>query len=302
MAAKRITMIFISDGAKKVRQIRISKLLLILIPILFFSATALLVSGTWDYQAVKAQIPELARLEKENKQLRVQLVALAQKGDQISKKMIELKKFDHKLKVMVNLETGEYNAQFLGIGGSDPALLNPNYTVEKAHRKLVRLMHQSLDNLSAEASIQINEKAEFCKFLEKQKSILACTPSIWPVRGWVTSGFGYRISPFTNEKEFHRGIDISARVKKPIVAPAHGIISSIGFNYGYGKILTINHANGITTRYAHLSKVLVKKGQHIDRGQKIALVGKTGRTTGPHLHYEVHLNGVPMNPRRYILN
>ncbi|MDY7038885.1 MAG: M23 family metallopeptidase, partial [Thermodesulfobacteriota bacterium] len=174
--------------------------------------------------------------------------------------------------------------------------------VEKAHRKLVRLMHQSMDNISTEASIHMREKAELCKFLESQKSILACTPSIWPVRGWVSSGFGYRISPFTNEKEFHRGIDISARMKKTIVAPADGIISSIRFNHGYGKILTINHGHGILTKYAHLSKILVKKGQNINRGQKIALVGKTGRTTGPHLHYEVHLNGVPMNPRRYILN
>ena len=255
-----------------------------------------------DYHTVKREIPLLSQLQKENNKQKAQLIALSHKIDQISTKMIELKKFDQKLRLLVNLEPGEDNVQFLGVGGSDPALLNPDYTIEKAHRKLIRLMHQSLDNLSTEISVQTNEKAELYKFLENQKSMLACTPSTWPTRGWVSSGFGYRISPFTNEKEFHRGLDISARMKTPIVAPADGIVSSVGRNYGYGKILSINHGYGLKTKYAHLNKILVKKGQYVKRGQKIALVGISGRSTGPHLHYEVHLKGVPVNPLRYILN
>jgi len=135
-----------------------------------------------------------------------------------------------------------------------------------------------------------------------QMSLLARTPSIWPTKGWVSSNFGYRVSPFTNEQEFHAGLDIVTRNKASIVAPADGIIASVGRDYGYGNIVTINHGNGLITRYAHLSKALVKKGQFVKRGENIALVGTTGRTTGPHLHYEVHLNGVPVNPKRYILN
>jgi hypothetical protein len=154
-----------------------------------------------------------------------------------SKKMIELKKFDHKLKVMVNLEASEDSSQFLGIGGSDSALLSPDYTLETAHQKLVRLMHHSLDNLNAEISIQINEKAELKKFLENQKSMLAATPSIWPTRGWVSSRFGYRTSPFTNEKEFHRGLDISTRMKTPVNAPADGIVSSTGKYHDMGNMV-----------------------------------------------------------------
>jgi murein DD-endopeptidase MepM/ murein hydrolase activator NlpD len=143
---------------------------------------------------------------------------------------------------------------------------------------------------------------ELYKFLEEKKSMFACTPSIWPVKGWVSSKFGYRISPFTNEREFHEGLDISVRTGTRIVAPADGVVSSIGKTYGFGTILTINHGYNLRTRYAHLSKVLVKKGQSVKRGEKIALVGSTGRSTGPHLHYEVVLSGVPVDPLNYILN
>jgi murein DD-endopeptidase MepM/ murein hydrolase activator NlpD len=118
----------------------------------------------------------------------------------------------------------------------------------------------------------------------------------------VSSSFGYRLSPFTNEREFHRGVDISARMKTKIIAPADGIVTSVGRTYGYGNRVTISHGYGMKTVYGHLHSSLVKKGDHVKRGQEIALLGNTGRSTGPHLHYEVHLNDVPVDPFRYILN
>ena len=302
MAAKKLTIVFLPDASNKVRQLKIPKFLLFFLFLVFLSAALTLAWGVWDYRGIKAKISRLAQLEEENSQQRIQLVALTQKIDQISGKLIELRKFDKKLKTMVNLETTEDNTQFLGIGGSDPSLLDLDYTLEEAHQKLVRLMHQSLDNLNTEISIQKNEKAELCKYLENQKTMLASTPSIRPTRGWLSSGFGNRISPFTNEKEFHKGIDLSTRMNTPIVAPADGVVSSSGRDHAMGKMLTINHSYGLKTRYGHLSKILVKKGQYVKRGQEIALVGDSGRTTGPHLHYEVYLNGLPVNPLRYILN
>lgn len=302
MAAKKVTIVFLPGASKKVKQLKIPRALLFFFFLIFLSAALFLTWGVRDYRAIKAKIPRLAQLEKQNEQQKIQLVALTHKIDQISGKLIELKKFDQKLKTMVNLETNEDNSQFLGIGGSDPSLLNPDYTLEKAHQKLVRLMHKSLDNLDMEISIQTNEKEELYKFLENQKTMLASTPSIWPTRGWVSSRFGYRISPFTNEKEFHKGIDICTRINTPIIAPADGVVASTGRDHAMGKMLTINHSYGVKTRYGHLSKILVKKGQYVKRGQEIALVGNTGRTTGPHLHYEVYLNGLPVNPTRYILN
>lgn len=302
MAFKKITIMFLSGGARKVRQIKV--------PRCFF--TLLLLAGlcgggflTWmvrDYLDIKNEVPEVSRLIKENRQQRVQLLALSQKIDQISEKMQDLRAFDHKLRVMVNMEGGDEDGQFLGIGGSNAFVFDPDQAEEKSHRQLVRLMHQSLESLDDEVAICTREKEELFKYLENQKAMLRCTPSIWPTKGWVSSEFGTRVSPFTNQKEFHQGLDISTRKGTPIMAPADGVISEVGSNYGYGKIVSLKHGYGFKTRYAHLDKILVKNGEYVKRGQTIALVGSTGRTTGPHLHYEVHLNGVPVNPLRYILN
>ena len=299
---RRITIVFLPEGARKTWQLKIPQSLLYCFFLLLLIAASGLVWVSRDYLAVKKQIPRLALLQKENKEQKLQLANLTHKIDLVNGKMVELQKFDNKLRVMVNLETTEDNTQFLGIGGSDPTVLNPSYTIEKAHQKLIRLMHQSLDNLTTQISVHTQEKMELYKFLENQKSMLACTPSVWPTRGWVSSGFGRRTSPFTNEKEFHKGIDISARMNTPILAPADGVISSVGRTYGYGRTIYVNHGYGLKTIFGHLTKSLVKKGQYVKRGQKIALVGNSGRSTGPHLHYEVHLKGIPVNPLRYILN
>jgi murein DD-endopeptidase MepM/ murein hydrolase activator NlpD len=293
---------FLSEGARKVRQFKFPKFLLSLFFLLTLCGGALLCYVITDYYSIKNEIPELTELRRKNSQQEVQLLALSQKIQNISNEMKELRDFDHKLKVMVNLDSEEENGPFLGIGGSQASVFFQDYTVEKAHKNLVRLMHQSLNNLEEEVSVRREEKKELYKYLENQKAMLSCTPSIWPTKGWVSSGFGKRISPFTNKREFHQGIDICNRKGTPIVAPADGIVSTVGTNYGYGKILTIKHGYGLKTRYAHLDKILVKKGEYVKRGQKIAKVGNSGRTTGPHLHYEVHLKGVPINPRMYILN
>lgn len=302
MAFKKITIMVLSDGAGKVRQIKVPRCF-----ITFLLVAALCGGGflSWvirDYLEVKGQVPEASRLLNENRRQSVQLLSLSQKIDQITRKMQDLREFDHKLRVMVNMETKGEAPQFLGMGGSNALLFDPDQAQEKSPRQLVRLMHQSLESLEDEVSIGAGEKVELFKYLENQKAMLRCTPSIWPTKGWVSSGFGSRVSPFTNQKEFHQGLDISTRKGTPIVAPADGVISEVGSNHGYGKLVSLKHGYGLNTRYAHLDKVLVKKGEYVKRGQTIALVGSTGRTTGPHLHYEVHLNGVPVNPFRYILD
>ncbi len=302
LAFKKVTIVVLPDDIKNVRQYKIPKIFLHLLVLIFIVSVSFLSLSLYDYYNIKKQIPEKAQLIKENRQKDAQIAALASKIDNINSKMVELKQFDNKLKVMVNLEPGEDNIQFLGIGGSDPTLLDQRYSIEKAHEKLVRLMHQSLDNLDTEISVQTQEKADLLEFLDSQKSMFACTPSVWPAKGWVSSRFGYRISPFTNEREFHSGLDISARNGSTIVAPADGVVESVTKDYGYGNLMIINHGYGFKTRYAHLSKSLVKSGQAVKRGESIALVGNTGRSTGPHLHYEVHLQGVPVNPLNYILN
>lgn len=301
MAAKKITILLLPQGTRRVRQIEVSKLLFVLLPLFFLSGAVGLTALVRDYLAIKKDLPQLARLQRENIRQKEQLAALGTEMETIGRSLAELKKFDNKLRTMVNLETRDDQSQILGIGGSDPAVMG-HTTSAKARRRMLKAMHQSMAGIKREIDLQTTEKIELSKFLETQKTILACTPSIWPTRGWVSSNFGHRVSPFTNDREFHSGLDISNKAKTPIVSPADGIVSEVGSQQGYGKVLYISHGYGFKTMYAHLDKTLVKAGQRIKRGDEIALVGSTGRTTGPHLHYEVHLNGLPVDPLRYILN
>lgn len=215
--------------------------------------------------------------------------------------MGELNEFDRKLKIMTNLEQGDDQGPFLGVGGSEPTMLEPDEYINEPVKDMVRSMHQSLDILNEEIITGNQVKHKLFQYLEDQKVLLASTPSIWPTKGWLSSRFGYRISPFTQRKEMHKGLDISTRLNTPIIAPADGIVIRTGWNGSFGKMISIRHGNGYITKYAHLNKIIVKKGQTVKRGDKIGQVGQTGRSTGPHLHYEIHLKGVPVNPLRYIV-
>jgi murein DD-endopeptidase MepM/ murein hydrolase activator NlpD len=125
-------------------------------------------------------------------------------------------------------------------------------------------------------------------------------PNLWPVEGQVTGSFGERIDPFNGEGAFHSGVDIGSSYGHPIIAPADGVVTFTETMGGYGKTIMINHGNGISTRYGHLSGFAVTAGQHVQRGEVIGYVGESGRSTGPHLHYEVRINDTPVNPYKYL--
>ena len=251
---------------------------------------------------MRKQISLLAQLKDKNDLQKREILYLSRRIDRITNKLGDLNKFDQKLRVMVNLETSMDNDKLQGVGGPDPGLSDTKKMLEQSHQEMIRSMHKSLDDLDSDIAISEQNRAELLDFLQSQKIRLASTPSIWPTKGWLSSRFGYRISPFTGQREFHRGIDISTRIGAPVIAPADGIVSKVGWDRGYGNNIVIKHGYGIETRYAHLKKALVKKGQPVRRGETIGLVGNSGRSTGPHLHYEVHLNRMPVNPFRYILN
>ena len=125
-------------------------------------------------------------------------------------------------------------------------------------------------------------------------------PNLWPVEGQITGSFGERIDPFNGEGAFHSGVDISSYVGSPVMAPADGLVTFADFLGGYGRAVIVDHGHGISTRYGHLSSFAVTAGQHIQRGDTIGYVGLSGRSTGPHLHYEVRVNDVPVNPYKYL--
>ena len=238
---------------------------------------------------------QLVQIKKAQK---TQIASLDEQVGEFQKQIQRLKEFDVKLRIIANLENAEETDPFLGVGGINPSSREP---WQEAEADLQR-MKTELDRLCTEAEFREKSFQELYSFLEGKKQELVCTPAIWPARGWLTSRFGYRIDPFTGLRQLHEGIDIANRLGTSIVAPADGVISRVYNNFGFGLMVEVNHGYGIVTRYGHLSKSYVKVGKRVKRGDRIAAIGKSGRATGPHLHYEVRLNGVPINPKKYILN
>ena len=136
--------------------------------------------------------------------------------------------------------------------------------------------------------------------LEKRSALAAATPSIWPTRGWFSAPFGHRDDPFSGVEEFHTGIDFSTEKGQPVFATADGTVEATFFNGAYGNMVVLDHGFGLKTRYAHLSGFAVTPGQRVERSQVIGYVGATGRATGPHLHYEVLVNGQLVNPFQFL--
>jgi murein DD-endopeptidase MepM/ murein hydrolase activator NlpD len=161
-------------------------------------------------------------------------------------------------------------------------------------------MHQELTQLKGAASKQEVSMQILIEYFEEKRSLYASTPSIWPVRGWVSSPFGGRTSPVTGKMQFHEGIDIAAQTGTPVTAPADGMVIKAGFEAGFGNMVELSHGYGMKTIYGHNSQLTVKPGQHVKRGDVIAYVGDTGSSTGPHLHYQVKFNGLPVNPNHYL--
>jgi len=173
--------------------------------------------------------------------------------------------------------------------------------LERERTRLVSALHQDLLELRREFSQREQILKELHSFLQAQKSILIATPSLWPVIGRITSGFGdTRLSPSSGGNRPHRGVDISAPVGTPVVAPTDGIVSFAGRESEYGRLICLDHGHGYSTMFGHLKELLVQPGQRIRKGQIIGTVGLSGNSTGPHLHYEVRLNGNPVNPAHYL--
>jgi murein DD-endopeptidase MepM/ murein hydrolase activator NlpD len=255
-----------------------------------------------DYIQVKKRAFELNRLRQETQTQRSQIQFFSARIEDLEKQLTKLKDFDRKIRIIANLEKGTEMTPFMGMGGPSPSDIREKLKGEKSENGLIQQMRSDIERLQSEAMSREESLSEIEKLLKNKKEMLAHTPSIWPVMGWVTSGFGFRINPFTGLTQMHEGIDISNKIGTPVISSASGIISDTGSDFSHGKFVVISHGFGMTTRYIHLNKILVRAGQKVTRGDKIGEVGTTGRSTGPHLHYEVRVNGIPVNPMRYILN
>lgn len=303
MSKKSYTLIVIPDHASVTRRYRVPKSLLMQVGMGVMALVGLSLGAVIHYFIVAKDAAENRILREENLTLRSQLKTVRERIEHIGSTLDRVERFDQKLRAVTLLSDPQRN---LAMGptetepGSSPApMTESQFTAPPTETP--KALVSRLDRLSVEAARQEQSLQELQAYFQDQKSLLASTPSIWPARGWVTSDFGQRLDPYTAGRVMHGGLDIAAPHGKEIFSPSDGTVVFAGLEGGYGNVIVIDHGYGIKTRYGHLSRINVKAGERVKRGALIAAVGNTGRSTGPHLHYEVRVNGIPQNPRKFIL-
>ena len=209
-----------------------------------------------------------------------------------------IRQFDNQIKVLVGSKSTAEESNIGGIETDDFKIdMLPLHRQELASRKILSYIR----DLKKDSQLEEIAQQDLIVYMNESAQKLASIPSIIPSQGFITSRFGYRMSPFTGTKRLHKGLDIAAATGTKIVAPADGKIVFADRDGAYGLCVEVDHGNGIKTRYAHMSKISTKSGTMIKRGELIGLVGNTGRSTGAHLHYEVMVNGVHTDPLAYIV-
>ncbi len=245
---------------------------------------------------------EIAELNQEVERQRRHIGEFAGQINSLKGRLARINQFENRIRILANLNTPDNSSTYLGVGGALPSDIDPRKSLRRDQNSLMREMHQQIDHLAVVSATQESDLHYLLRGIREKRGMLAATPSIRPLDGNTTSRFGMRQSPFTGLTEFHTGLDIAAPSGAPILATADGTVTFAGNKGHYGKIIIIHHGHGMVTRYAHVSEFLKKPGDTVRRGDAVALVGNTGRTTGPHLHYEVRINGTATNPSDYILN
>lgn len=296
------TVVIIPKSAGWVKKFKLSRVFILVVACFVALCVTAFPYMVYDYFRLKQSLPSVAVLESQVTGQRAQIQAFATEIDTLKLELVALQEFEKKIRVVANIGQPASQDGVFGMGGSMPEDLDASLPLTEKHNGLLREMHDQVEHLRETSALQREAFGELCEYLQDQRSLLASTPAIRPTTGWTSSRFGYRISPFTGGKEFHQGIDIATRRDTPVVAPADGTVKFAGRKGRLGKTLVVDHGNGVVTRYGHLNKLLVERGTRVKRGDKVALVGNTGRSTAPHLHYEVHLNGLPVNPKKYILD
>jgi murein DD-endopeptidase MepM/ murein hydrolase activator NlpD len=328
---KYITLMVIPDRNSKVKKLVISashlKLLFCLGALVFVIVAAVFV----DYLSLLTQSIENKRLHAENAELKAQFQVIEGKLNSVEAALDRIKTFATKLKLItavndpergLNLAMGPISRNARGadeLSDTDSQRTPASKMVDEPVFKPKNIQEltsgelaQEEDHDYAKLSIRVDQVSkltqlreqgvmELWELLQDRSALLSATPSTKPVQGWYTSRFGYRVSPYTDKPMMHEGLDIAAAPGTPVFATADGTITFAGYDPGYGKLVIIDHGYGVETRYGHNSEIHATVGQKIRHGDRIAAVGSTGRSTGPHLHYEVRVNGQPIDPINYIL-
>ncbi|MFO7811780.1 MAG: peptidoglycan DD-metalloendopeptidase family protein [Pelovirga sp.] len=242
----------------------------------------------WNYVSHRIEFQELQRLRIEASDQRQSMQRLVLDIERLQQDLASLAMTEARIRQLANLE--------------DDGRLIPVAMGGQPNEENVSLseIQQQINALQIDIELRRQAQQDVRNLLNDQISISRSTPKGWPTHGWLSSYFGKRKSPFTGRTVMHEGLDIAANTGTPVVAPADGIVARVEYSPTYGNTVIIDHGYGYQSLYAHNSRNLVKVGQRVKRGERIAQVGNTGVSTGPHLHYEVHLNGVPIDPRSFL--
>ena len=270
-------------------------------------AVIALCAGIWYYidtssiyAKCRLQQDEISRLkagiEKRDSQLRL----LSLRLDKLNQKMGELSALESKIRSIAGMAP-EKHVEFSGIGGEVTDAIDPVESARVKYDDIARYLNSQIDKIQIMSSIRSEKLEKLLDILETERAILMSMPSISPVDGGsVTSGFGFRKSPFTGKHEFHQGVDIADKIGTPVKATAAGVVTCAERRGSFGNLVVIDHGHGLVSLYGHLNEIEVEPGQRVAKGQVIGKLGSTGRSTGPHLHYEIRFNGIPMDPERYL--
>ncbi len=301
-----------------------------------FLLSLILLTAITDYAGLLMKARENEKLRAENKVLRKQFSEVEEKVSSLEAGLDRIQTLTKKLKLITNIgdenralklaysastrpmpvnveelsEEGSDRQPSSEMWAADPLRHSADLPVDEqdgelAQRKeLVKdfaTLSVRIDRVLKDSQLGEQSLIKVWDSLSDRKSLLGATPSIKPARGWFTSKFGYRLDPYSRRPRLHAGLDIAAPPGTPVHAPADGVVSYVGYEGGYGKLVSIDHGYGVVTRFAHNSRVYVEQGQKVSRWDVISAVGSTGRSTGAHLHYEVRVHGVPVDPINYVL-
>jgi murein DD-endopeptidase MepM/ murein hydrolase activator NlpD len=260
-----------------------------------------------DYWYVMSQISENKELRVENRKLRQQVQVFESRIGTVEDTMERIKTFSMRLKVITNIEDRDKLIESLNENLPEA---NANIDVQYAQRKNpdeIRLAQAQatwdtrFTELGQQSSLLEQQLQDQYELLADRKAFLNALPTRRPAVGYFTSGFGVRRSPYGGREKMHEGLDIANYPGTPIRATAEGTVVYAGAKAGYGQTVILDHGYGLETWYAHNRKIMVRQGQRVRRGETISQLGNSGRSTGPHLHYEVRINGTPIDPLSYIL-
>ena len=272
----------------------------------FFVLVCLFGFLTFDYLTTAFDKEKMKRLHTDNIEKEETIAKLSDAIKGVEERLQKMEDYKHRISVAMGLTSPDALKE-VGIGG--PVVNMPDGIESPGNQLNQDLKGQTKRDILKRAELlsknskKIEDTLKFVEsIMEKQKVRLACTPSIWPTKGYLTSPLGMRIHPLTGKRSFHNGQDIATQYGNKVIAPADGHVLVVEARYYYGRFIIIDHGFGFTTRYGHLASYNVKEGDRVKRGQVIGYVGNTGRSSAPHLHYEVRYFGKAQNPMNFIID